>query len=121
MKFVVITRDEEIADAASRGFDASDEVLVFDDWEPALEATDGADMLFVDMLATLEAPHKISGYERFAEAKMSHANANSVPLVLIGVPADYELDFMTGWPNFVFAHIRRPITDKIFRRASTWI
>ena len=36
-------------------------------------------------------------------------------------PDDYELDFMTGWPNFVFGHLRRPVTEKIFRRASTWI
>jgi hypothetical protein len=42
-------------------------------------------------------------------------------LVLIAAPDDYELDFMTGWPDFVFGHLRRPVTEKIFRRASTWI
>jgi ureidoglycolate hydrolase len=36
-------------------------------------------------------------------------------------PEGYELDFMVGWPNFVFANVRKPVTYKIFRRASTWI
>lgn len=121
MKFVLVTKDEEISQAAGNAFPASDELIVHQEWNPALDACEGADLIFVDMLATLEVPHKIAGYEKFAEAKMGHSVANSVPLVLIGVPADYELDFMSGWPNFVFAHVRRPVTDKIFRRASTWI
>lgn len=78
-------------------------------------------MLFVDLLATLLEPHKIAGYEAFAYAKMEHALAKDVPLVLISPPDDYELDFMAGWPNFVFGHVRRPVDYRIFRRASTWI
>jgi hypothetical protein len=87
----------------------------------ALDACEGADLLFVDLLATLEEPHKIAGYEKFAELKMGHPAAKDVPVVLIAPPDDYELDFMAGWPDFVFAHIRRPVTEKIFRRASTWV
>lgn len=121
MKFVLITKDNEVTQAAGNAFPASDELLVFGEWPLALDACEKTDLLFVDILATLEVPHKIAGYEKFAMAKMGHEVANSVPLVLIGVPSEYELDFMSGWPNFVFAHVRRPITDKIFRRASTWI
>lgn len=52
---------------------------------------------------------------------MSHPVAAGIPLVLVAPPDGYELDFMAGWPDFVFAHIRRPVTAKIFRRASTWV
>lgn len=121
MKFVLVTKDLEVSDSASRAFPPSDEVLHFEDWGPALDACFGADLLFVDLIATLVEPHKIAGYEAFAVAKMQHGIACDVPLVLIAQPADYELDFITGWPNFVFAHVRRPVTDKIFRRASTWV
>ena len=121
MKFVLITADQEVESAAKEGFHPGDQTLTFSDWSSALEACEGADMLFVDLIATLEEPHKIAGYERFAEAKMSHSIAQGTPLVLISPPDDYELDFMAGWPDFVFGHIRRPVTFKIFRRASTWI
>jgi hypothetical protein len=121
MKFVVITRDEEVEHAARAGFHPSDTMTVFEDWGQGLDACDGADLLFVDLIATLEEPNKIAGYEKFAAAKMAHPLAGSVPLVLISPPEDYELDFMTGWPDFVLGHIRRPISDKIFRRASTWV
>ena len=77
--------------------------------------------MFVDLLSTLKDPHRIEGYELFAHAKMTHGVAKDVPLVLISPPDDYELDFMAGWPNFVFAHVQRPVNYKIFRRASTWI
>lgn len=86
-----------------------------------MEASLRADLMFVDLLATLREPHKIEGYEEFAMGKMAHETARDVPLVLISPPDDYELDFMAGWPNFVFAHVRRPVTYKIFRRASTWV
>jgi hypothetical protein len=121
MKFVLITREEAIVEAARLAFPPSDVLAVFADWAPALDACEGADLLFVDLVATLETPHRIAGYEKFAQAKMSHAVASTVPLVLIAPPADYELDFMSGWPDFVFAHVRRPVSDKTFRRASTWV
>ena len=121
MKFVVISKDTDVAEAAREGFHPSDECLVFTEWKDALEAAKGADLLFVDLLGTLKDPHKIEGYEAFAMAKMTHPVAKEVPLVLISPPDDYELDFMAGWPDFVFAHVRRPVNYKIFRRASTWV
>lgn len=121
MKFVVITKDPEIEAAAREGFHPSDDCHAFSDWSRALDACDGADLLFVDLLATLTEPNKIAGYENFATAKMAHPVAAGTPLVLIAPPEEYELDFMAGWPNFVFGHVRRPVTYKIFRRASTWV
>ena len=121
MRFLLVTRDDEIADAAKTAFDRSDTLEVFSDWKLALESAEGADMMFIDLLATLEEPHKIAGYERFAHAKMAHTHAASVPLVLIAAPHDYELDFMSGWPDFVLAQLRRPVQEKVFRRAATWI
>jgi len=121
MKFVLITKDPEVEAAAREGFHPSDECLVFGDWAAALDACADSDLLFVDLIATLAEPNKIGGYERFAMAKMGHPVAASVPLVLIAPPEDYELDFMAGWPDFVFGHVRRPVTYKIFRRASTWV
>lgn len=121
MKFLVITKDPEVETAAKEGFHPTDETIVFEDWHQALEACEGVDMLFVDLLATLIEPHKIAGYEAFAYAKMEHTTAKGVPLVLISPPDDYELDFMAGWPDFVFGHVRRPVDYRIFRRASTWI
>ena len=121
MKFIVVTRDPSVADAAREGFHPSDKCLVFADWEEALREAADADLLFVDMLATLHEPNKIAGYEDFAQAKMADSASKSVPLVLISPPEDYELDFMVGWPDFVFAHVRRPVNYKIFRRASTWV
>lgn len=121
MKFVLITRDQEVEQAAKEGFHPSDETIVCADWSEGLDACADADMLFVDLLATLLEQHKIAGYEAFAYAKMEHPLAKDVPLVLISPPDDYELDFMAGWPNFVFGHVRRPVDYRIFRRASTWI
>lgn len=121
MKFVLLTKDPEVVKATKGAFQPDDELVIVDDWEVALDACSGADLLFVDLLATLDTPHKIAGYEKFAAAKMAHAVADLVPLVLISAPADYALDFMSGWPNFVFAHLQRPITFKLFRRASTWV
>lgn len=121
MKFLVITKDPEVEEAARKGFHPSDEMVAFADWSEALENCEGVDMMFVDLISTLIEPHKIAGYEEFAEAKMAHPVAKDIPLVLVAAPDDYELDFMTGWPNFVFGHVRRPVNEKIFRRASTWI
>ncbi len=120
MRFVLITQDADLEAEARKGFEpyACD---VFAEWAPALDAAEGADLLFVDLLATLSEPNKIAGYERFAGAKMSHPTACAVPLVLIAPPEDYELDFMAGWPDFVYGHVRRPVDHKIFRRASTWV
>lgn len=121
MKFVLLTTDSTMIEDAREGFHPSDTFVAFDAVDEALQACEGADLLFVDLLSTLDEPHKIAGYERFAQQKMGHAIAAPIPLVLIAPPEDYELDFMTGWPGFVFAHIRRPVTAKIFRRASTWV
>jgi hypothetical protein len=121
MKFVLLTKEQELKDAAKTGLHPSDELVVQEDWPSALDACDNADMIFVDLLATLDEPNKIAGYERFANAKMVHEFAKGTPLVLIAPPEEYELDFMSGWPDFVFAHLRRPVTEKIFRRASTWV
>ena len=118
-----MTNDSEIAEAARSpsAFPPDDVVSVHKDPDSALGDCEGADLIFVDLLATLKEPHKIAGYEEFAGKKMSHPVAAGTPLVLIAAPDDYDLDFMTGWPDFVFAHLRRPVTEKIFRRASTWI
>ena len=121
MKFVLITSDAELVAAARAAFPPGDELVVHDKWEPALDESGQADLLFVDLIATLEEPNRIAGYEKFALAKMAHPLAGAVPLVLIAPPEDYDLDFMAGWPDFVFAHVKRPVTDKIFRRASTWV
>ncbi len=121
MKFVLLTQDKEMVAAAKEGFHPSESFVAFVSSADALDACKDADLLFVDLLATLDEPNKIAGYEKFADAKMSHLAARDVPVVLIAPPEDYELDFMVGWPDFVFAHIRRPVTAKIFRRASTWV
>lgn len=121
MKFVLVTKDSEIVNATVGAFQPDDQVVVYDNWEPALEDAADADILFLDLVAALDKPHKIAGYERFAAAKMDHPTASTVPLVLIAAPADYELDFMVGYPNFVFAHLSRPLNYKLFRRASTWV
>lgn len=121
MKFLLITHDKDIIEAAQKGFHPSDETIVFSEWAEALQNCEGADMIFVDLLATLAEPHKIAGYEAFAYAKMDNPHAKGIPLVLISPPEDYELDFMAGWPDFVFGHVRRPVDYRIFRRASTWI
>jgi len=120
MKFLLITQDSDVVSAAQEGF-APYECHSYGDWHRALDESEGVDMVFVDLLATLEEPNKIAGYEKFAETKMGHPVAGGIPLVLISPPEDYELDFMAGWPDFVLANVRRPVTPKIFRRASTWV
>ncbi len=107
--------------AAKEGFHPSDELACFSSWMDGLNACENADLVFVDMIATLRESNKIAGYEEFAVAKMKHPVAQATPLVLIAPEPSYELDFMAGWPNFVFGHVQRPVTFKIFRRASTWV
>lgn len=121
MRYIVITRDPEILEAANEGFHPSDVVDFFENWEAALDCAGDCDLIFVDMLATLTEPHKIEGYEKFALAKMDHSEASIVPLVLIGPDASYKLDFMVGWPNFLLGHLQRPVSYKQLRRASTWV
>ena len=121
MKFVLISKDPEIAAAAKEGFHPSDKFLAFEDWKEALENCKRTDLMFVDLISTLEQAHMIAGYEKFAIAKMDHKIAGPVPLVLISPPPEYELDFMAGWPDFVLGHIQRPVPAKMFRRASTWV
>lgn len=121
MKFIVITKDEEMAAAAREGFHPSDELVIYDDWRVAFEASEGTDLMILDMLAALDEPHKVAGYERFAQAKMADDRAKGIPLVLISPELDYDMDFVLGWPDFVFANVRRPVNYKMFRRASTWV
>lgn len=121
MKFVLITDDDSIESAAQKAYPPTDELLTFVDWKQALEASENADLMFLDMISILEPAHKVSAYEEFANAKMAHPIAKEIKLVLIAPPADYEMDFMMGWPGFVFAHVRRPIDERIFRRAATWV
>ncbi|MBI1756075.1 MAG: hypothetical protein HY248_02465 [Fimbriimonas ginsengisoli] len=121
MRFILITIDPEVEAAAREGFHPSDRCDVYSSWAKALDAAAGADLMFVDQLATLKEAHKIAGYERFAEAKMSHRTAAEVPLVLISPPVGYDLDFVVGWPDFAIGNIQHPVSAKIFRRASTWV
>jgi hypothetical protein len=123
MTYLLITKDPFTEDSflSPEAFLPSDRLMVFGKWEDALDACAGVDLMFVELTATLDEPFKIAGYERFARAKMGHPIAADVPLVLVAAPADYELDFMVGFPDFVFAQVAHPISSKIFRRASTWI
>jgi hypothetical protein len=121
MKFVLITNDQTLANAAREGFPPSDQLLIFEKWQEALDACEGARLLLVDLIATLETPHKIAGYEAFGTAKMSHPVASATPLVLISPDDSYDIDFLVGWEGFVFANIRRPVQVETFRHVSTWI
>lgn len=121
MKFVLVTRDESIIQAAKTAYGTHYELRLFDHWQEALEASGDANLIFVDLIATLKEPGKIDGYEEFALAKMSHPEAKPIPLVVIAPPNDYELDSMVGWPDFLFAMVRRPVTDRLFRQASGWV
>lgn len=121
MKFVLVTRDEAIIEAAKEAYGPHYDLAVAGDWETGLAACKGADLIFVDLIATLKEPGKIQGYEDFAMAKMADEVAAGIPLVVFAPPADYELDAMVGWPNFVFAMVRRPIQARTFRQASGWV
>lgn len=123
MRYVLLCHDAEIIEAfrSPEAFLPNDELIVVDSKESLVEACAGADLVFVDLVATLDEPHKIAGYERLYDLKSADPVASAVPLVLIAPPAGYDLDFMVGWPDFVFAQMPRPVTSKLFRRASTWI
>lgn len=121
MKFALITHDDSMVETAKKGFHPSDELIVFAQWQEALAQCEGVDLMFVDLIATLDEPHKIAGYEAFANAKLADPKASTVPLVLISPEPDYDLDFFVGFPDFVVGNLPRPVTEKLFRRASTWV
>lgn len=121
MRFILITKDKELVEAAREGFHPSDVLDVYDEWQTGLDEAQDADLMFIDLLCTLEKPHEIQGYETFAHVKMAHPAACAVPLVLISPPDAYKLDFMVGWPNFLVGHLQRPLDYRQFRRASTWV
>jgi hypothetical protein len=121
VKILLVTNDRDLVAEATKAYERTDELSVYGKWQDALEASSGAGLLIVDLLATLTEAHRISGYEEFAAHKMTHKKAKEVPLVIISPPDDYDLDSMVGWPEFVFGHVRRPVTMKIFRRISTWV
>ncbi len=123
MKYVLLSRDAEMIEAfrSPEAFLANDKLVVVEDKLKAIKACEGADMIFVDLLAALDEPNKIAGYEGFHDAFVAAEHTAGVPIVLIAAPANYDIDFMVGWPDFVFAQMPRPVTSKLFRRASTWI
>jgi hypothetical protein len=121
VKYILVSKDAEILEQAAKAFYPDDEVLLTGDWQEAMSQIEGTDMMFVDLLATLRQDHKIAGYEEFAEAKLGNPVAKAVKLVMIWPPADYELDFMTGYPDFIFQHIQRPVTFQKLRRSTTFI
>ncbi len=123
MKYVLLSKDEEIIQAfqSPEAFLPSDELVVTQSKSEAILATPGADMIFVDLLATFDEPHRIAGYEDFHDQFEAAPGTSGIAVVLIAAPTDYDIDFMVGWPDFVFAQMPRPVTSKLFRRASTWI
>lgn len=123
MRYVLLSHDSEMVAAfqSPEAFLPNDELLVVDTKHALIEACPGSDMVFVDLIATLDEPHKIEGYERLYDMKNVSPEIAAVPMVLIAPPSGYDLDFMVGWPEFVFAQMPRPVTAKLFRRASTWI
>lgn len=121
VKITVITRDPEVLECAKKAFRLDEVVQFFEDWKVAFESTEKPDMMIVDMVSTLDEPHKVAGYERFAHAKMDHALLKSVPLVMLNPPVGYDMDFYTGWPDFIFASLPKPITDKVLRRVVTYL
>ncbi|MBY0455871.1 MAG: hypothetical protein K2V38_00890, partial [Gemmataceae bacterium] len=70
MRFVLVTKDPEVRRATEGAFQPGDVLEIYEDWSEALDKCPGADLLFVDMIATLEIPHRVAGYEKFAHAKM---------------------------------------------------
>lgn len=120
-KVILVTDDPEVIREAKETYREGVQLVVTPYWSEALDWCRTADVLVVDLLATLEEPHKIGGYVKFAEAKRAHKWAKNIPLVLIDVPEGYKLNGMVGWPNFVRAYVRRPVTSRIFRRVLTWI
>jgi hypothetical protein len=120
-KVILVTEDPDIVRVAKEAYRDVAQLLLTSKWSEALDWCRNADVLIVDLLATLEEPHKIGGYVKFAQAKMSHMKAKGTPLVLISVPEGYKLNGMVGWPHFVRAYLRRPITANMFQRILTWL
>lgn len=121
VKYVFLSHDPEVLAAREGAFWPDDELVTAQTWQEALDSCEGAELVFVDMLDTLREKGKVKGYEEFAEAKMAHPIAAKTPLVLIAPPDDYEMDGMVGYPDFVFAHVRRPVTFKTLRRMTTLV
>lgn len=123
MRYVLFSHDPEIVAAfkSPEAFFPTDDLEVVTTSEACVAACRTTDMLFVDLVATLDEPHKIAGYERFHDLMEADETALNVPLVLISPPSSYDIDFMVGWEDFVFANMPRPVSAKLFRRASTWI
>ena len=122
MRYVLFSTDPGIVEAfeSPEAFLPSDTLFVAKDRNEAVRLAAAADMMFVDLISTLDEPNKIAGYEAFHDAMVANLVTN-VPIVLISLPHDYDIDFMVGWPDFVFANMPRPVSSKLFRRASTWI
>jgi len=121
MKFVLISKDEEIIESAQEAYGTHYSLTVYKNWSLALAECKGADLMFVDIVATINEPGKIQGYEDFAAAKLSNETSNPIPLVAIALPTDYEIDSMVGWPGFVIAMWHRPVDAKRFRQASGYV
>ena len=121
MKLVFITDDPEVKAVAETAFPHGEKLEFHSVWSEGLDACEGAEMVFVDLVATLDEPHRVAGYEKFAHAKMAHPVAAKIPLVLLAPPADYDMDFIAGWPDFVFAQFRKPVNEKLFRRVVTYL
>ena len=108
-----MSRDPElIADVLDACKARNIQVTVEANWSRAIDRSSTANLLIVDLLATLAIPHRISGYVAFAEAKM-RSTASKTPLVLVGAPDGYRLDGMAGWPGFLTAFFERPITEEV--------
>ncbi len=120
-KVILVTADPEVVSVAKEAYRDGVRLTITPHWNEALEGCGDADVLVVDMLSTLEKPHKIGGYVKFAQAKMSHEKARKTLLVLISVPEGYKLNGMVGWPNFLRAYLRRPLTARMFQRILTWL
>lgn len=118
---MLISKNPQLIAEAKSAYKLTDVLIVEANWRKALESCKGVELLIVDLLSTLNEPHKIAGYEEFALEKMNHPVAGKTPLVLIAPPEKYKLDSMVGWPGFVFGMVREPVTMKIFRRISTWV
>lgn len=105
MRAILVTKDDELRTMAER---ATPPIMVCPEWTEALDqVADASDLIVLDLLAALDPPHRIAGYEKFAEAKMGHPRATSCRTILIGPPEGYELDFMVGWPGFLYAFYDR--------------
>lgn len=120
-KIVLVTKDNDLLSKAKKVFSGKVKLVVSDDWKTALEESNGTSLMVVDLMATLHKPKKIAGYEEFALAKMKHKSASKTKLVVIYPPEDYRLDAMVGWPNFVFAMLRKPLTLKDLKKITDWM